>query len=376
MKAVLAAAMAAVALAVMPAVAMADVGQARTSGNGPGQKYDRNPSVVTDGAATYLFFARSQVQCNRLALPISPGCPDNIGYDLYYKKSLDGGRTYGPATFVAANPTGPAGPFYGRTISATATPDGVHVFWANGGTIGPVYHLFKATGSDSFTSPEVTPNTTPLIFNVWAVSRGSEVLLYSEEYDPTQSITARRYTASGPDLTPAGGPTDLPDTQDANIPKAFVDAGGTVRLTMVKPGEGGDYVTSSEDGLTFPPPVLAAPADEGAINWDPSLVQNAGGVYFLYFAPDDGNGRQRIAVTSSTDFVHWTATREVTPGQTGGTRYWDYWPVPVRRDNQVVLYYTSERGFTDGSGGKYPTGQGHVWTDPGFGGLDHLGATG
>lgn len=376
MKAVLAAAIAAVVLAVAPAVAMAEVGQARTSGNGPGQKYDRNPSVVTDGAATYLFFARSEANCNRLSTPVSPGCPDNISYDLYYKKSLDGGKTYGPATLVATNPTPGFGPFYGRTISAVATPDGVHVFWANGGTIGPVYHLFKPTGSDTFSSPEVTPNTTPLIFNVWAVSRGSEVLLYSEEYDPTQSITARRYTASGPTLTPAGGPTDLPDTQDANIPKAFVDSGGTVRLTMVKPGEGGDYVTSSQDGLAFPPPTLAAPADEGAVNWDPNLVQNAGGVYFLYYAPDDGTGRQRIAVTSSNDFVHWTATREISPGQTGGTRYWDYWPEPVLRGNQVVLYYTSERGFTDGSSGKYPTGQGHVWSDPGFGGLDHLGPLG
>ena len=376
MKAVLAAAIAAVAIAVTPAAALADVGQARTSGNGPGAKYYRNPSVVTDGAATYLFFARSELACDRLSLPPTPGCPDNLGYDLFYKKSLDGGKTYGPATLVATNPTGPAGPFYGRTISATATPDGVHVFWANGGSVGPVYHLFKPTGSDTFTSPQQTPGTSALIFNAWAVSRGQEVFLYSEEYNPTQEINARRYTASGATLTLTGGPTPVPDTQDANIPKAFVDRSGTIRLAVVKPGEGGDYVTSSADGLTFPPPVLAAPADEGAINWDPNVVQNAGGVYFLYFAPDKGTGSQRIGVTSSTDFVHWTATREITPGQTGGTRYWDYWPEPVLRGNQVVLYYTSERGFTDGSSGKYPTGQGHVWSDPGFGGLDHLGPLG
>jgi hypothetical protein len=377
MKAVLAVAIAAVALMAAPTLAMADVGQARTSGNGPANRYDRNPSVVADGAATYMFFARSELACNRLATPAGPGCPDNLGYDLYYKKSLDGGRDYGPATLVASNPTGPAGPFYGRTISATATPDGVHVFWASGGSVGPLYHLFKPTGSDTFGSPEQTPGTTPLIFNAWAVSRGQEVLVYSEEYSPTQAITARRYTASGATLTPAGGPTEVPGSNDANIPKAIVDRGGTVRLTMVKPAEGGDYVTSSADGLTFPPPALAAPADEGAIDWDPNLVQNAGGVYFLYFAPDHGNGSQRIGVTSSTDFVHWTATREVTPGQTGGVRYWDYWPEPVLRGNQVVLYYTSERGFTDGdSSTRYPTGQGHVWTDPGFGGLDHLGPAG
>jgi hypothetical protein len=375
MKVLFAAIAAAIVVSVSPTVAAADVGQARTSGNGPGQKYDRNSSVVTDGAATYLFFARSELQCNRLGAIVTPGCPDNLGYDLYYKKSLDGGKDYGPAVMVAANPTGPAGPFYGRTISATATSDGVHIFWASGGSVGPVYDIFKATGGDTFTSPQVTPGTTPTVFNAWAVSRGQDVYLYSEEYSPTQEITARHYTASGPDLTPAGGPTTVPDSSDANIPKAIIDNAGTFRLTMVKPSAGGDYVSSSTDGLTFSAPTLAAPADGGFINWDPNLVQNAGGVYFLYFAPDHGDGTQKIAVTSSNDFVHWTATREVTPGQTAGVKYWDYWPEPVRRDNQVVLYYTSERGFTDGAT-PYPTGQGHIWTTPGLGGLDHLGPAG
>jgi hypothetical protein len=375
MKVLFAAVLAAIVVLVSPTIAAADVGQARTSGNGPGQKYDRNSSVVTDGAATYLFFARSELQCNRLGTPVTPGCPDNIGYDLYYKKSLDGGKDYGPAVLVATNPTGPGGPFYGRTISATATADGVHIFWANGGSVGPVYHIFKATGGDAFTSPQVTPGASPVTFNVWSVSRGQEVFLYSEEYTTGQEITARRYTASGATLTPAGGPTTVPNSQDANIPKAIIDDSGTFRLTMVKPNQGGDYVASSSDGLVFSPPTLAAPPEQGFINWDPNLVQNAGGVYFLYFAPDHGDGTQKIAVTSSNDFVHWTATREVSPGQTGGVKYWDYWPEPVRRGNQVVLYYTSERGFNDAST-SYPTGQGHIWTTPGFGGLDHLGPAG
>ncbi|HEV2813892.1 MAG TPA: hypothetical protein VGW10_11630 [Solirubrobacteraceae bacterium] len=374
-KLLLVALVAALASLSVTATASAVVGQARTSGNGPGQKYDRNPAVVADGATTYLFFARSQVNCSRLPLPTAPGCPDNIGYDLYVKASPDGGKTFGPAQLVDTNPTGPAGPFYGRTISATATPDGVHVFWTNGGSIGPVYHYFKPTGSSTFTPREETPNTGMNVFNAWAVSRGSEVLLYTEECcGPLQGIYARRYTAAGPALTPAGGPTKVPGSEDANIPKAMVDDLGIVRLVMVKPAEGGVFVTSSADGLTFPPPVLAAPADEGAINWDPNIEQNAGGVYFLYFAPDDGTGRQRIGVTSSNDFANWSATREVSPGQTAGTPYWDYWPEPFRRGNQLVLFYTSERGFTDGETmSQYPTGQGHVWSNPGFGGSDHLG---
>ena len=55
-------AVAAVAMLAFAAPAHATVGQARTSG----PQYDRNPSVVSFGGTTYLFFARSQQDCNRL----------------------------------------------------------------------------------------------------------------------------------------------------------------------------------------------------------------------------------------------------------------------------------------------------------------------
>ena len=60
-------------LAAVPGRVEAVVGQPRTAG----PKYDRNASVVQDGSLTYLFFARSEVPCNRLA-----GCnPDNRSPD-------------------------------------------------------------------------------------------------------------------------------------------------------------------------------------------------------------------------------------------------------------------------------------------------------
>ena len=105
--------------------ASAAVGQNRTDG----PNYDRNPSVVQDGALTDLFFTRSQQPCDRLA-----GCDaDNSDYDLYLKQSANGGKDYGPEQLVATNPDGP-GNHYGRTIAATRAPDGtVLVFWASGG---------------------------------------------------------------------------------------------------------------------------------------------------------------------------------------------------------------------------------------------------
>src|ERR687893_2487165 len=109
---------------VAAAQASAGVGQSRTAGDAG--RYDRNPSVVQDGGLTHMFFARSQNPCNRLA-----GCnPDQEQYDLYRKTSSDGGKTYGPAQFVAANPDGPLS-HRGRTIAATRREsDGtVFVFW-------------------------------------------------------------------------------------------------------------------------------------------------------------------------------------------------------------------------------------------------------
>src|SRR3954447_1754705 len=87
------------AVLVAPAAASADVGLART---GTPDHYDRNASVVTDATGvTYLYFARSELPCNRLGMPPNPACPDQVGYDIFVKRSTDGGQDFGPATLVA-----------------------------------------------------------------------------------------------------------------------------------------------------------------------------------------------------------------------------------------------------------------------------------
>src|SRR3954451_3359620 len=116
--------------------ASAGVGQPRTAG-GAGS-YDRNATLVQDGAVTDMFFARSEGPCNRLA-----GCdPDNgQKYDMYVKTSTDGGKTFGPARLVAPNPEGMTD-YRGRTLAATRTADGtVYVFWADGGSQRQLYYV-------------------------------------------------------------------------------------------------------------------------------------------------------------------------------------------------------------------------------------------
>jgi hypothetical protein len=134
------------------------------------------------------------------------------------------------------------------------------------------------------------------------------------------------------------------------------------------------YVDSSADGLNWPAAEQLVVSQPGVSNWDPTLVQKPNGQYYLYHAPDaeQGAGSQRIAETKSNDFVRWTTPHEITPGKQGQTEYWDYWPEGFVRQNQIVLFYTSEREVNQGLT-RYPAGTGHIWTDPGFGGLDHLG---
>ena len=349
--------------------AAADVGQART---GNASQYDRNASVIRDTTGTtYLYFARSELPCNRLGATPNPACPDQVGYDMYVKRSTDGGQDFGPATLVAQNPFGPGPAFRGRTIAATATPDGVHVFWADGGSNNALYHAFKPNGQDTFTgNPQPMPEFGANVFNVEAVAVGSEVYVYTQE---NSDIKARSYAASGPTLNPDGGPTDV--EQGKSIPKAIVDVNGGCKMTMVDDSSYPQvdvYTDASADCLNWPSaarPVVTQPGS----NWDPQLTQKRNGEYYLFFAPDHtGAGeRQQVALTKSNDFVRWSAPHDLTPGRTARTPYWDYWPEGfVRGGDQVVLFYTSERRIKQ-DGVRTPTGVGHIWTTPGFGGLDH-----
>src|SRR3954447_23253982 len=173
----LAALVAAAAVLTCAAPAFGIVGQPRTGS----AKYDRDASVVESGGTTYLFFARSQQTCNRLTTPIPALCPDNLDYDLYYKVSSDGGKTFGPATLLDSNP-GPVF-FRGRTIAATATGDGVHVLWSNGANSidGSVYHYFAPGGGTSFSSREELADIPNDVFNAEAVGDGGRLFAYVQE---------------------------------------------------------------------------------------------------------------------------------------------------------------------------------------------------
>jgi hypothetical protein len=348
------------------AAAQATVGQPRTEG----PNYDRNPTLVQDGALTYMFFARSQQPCDRIDPdPLAACNPDNSQYDMYMKVSPNGGRDFGPDQLVATNPdtTTPLD-FYGRTLAATRTADGtVYVFWASGGNLQQLYYVAETGPDTGVFGPPQEVNDAPMVFNVEAIAVGDEIFLYTEELrvaPPTYGIYSRSFV---------GGVSDAPVlvAADRNIPKAIVDnqAPGVVRLTYVDATTYPDvrvHIATSPDGRNFvehPEPIVA----DGASNWDPALGQKPNGQYYLFYAPDNGDGRQRIGLTMSNDFIEWTEPHEISPGQTDGVNYWDYWPEPFVDNNQLKLFYTSERGWNQDS-----DGIAHIWSTPGQGGPNEL----
>jgi hypothetical protein len=244
----------------------------------------------------------------------------------------------------------------------------VLLFWADGGNTRELYKVEKPTGSDTFTSPSVVTGAGPT-FNVEAVTvsgQGSpRTYLYTEGAGSggygvyANAFTGDAVTATKLVMANRNIPKAIVDNQNGFVRLTYVDASGYPKVDV--------YVNSSPDGLNFGPERLVVAGGPNESNWDPNLVQKPNGQYYLHFAPDRqaGAGKQQVALTKSNDFVNWTEPHDLTPGQTGGTSYWDYWPEGFARDNQLTLYYTSERGFD-----AYPTGIGHIWTDPGFGGLD------
>ena len=128
-----------------------------------------------------------------------------------------------------------------------------------------------------------------------------------------------------------------------NLPKALVDRNGGFRMVMTDASAYPTvdvYASSSADGLIWTPPAPVV-HEAGVSHWDPMIAQRPNGRYYLYSAPDDeeGLGRQRIALTTSNDFVHWSATRTIAPGEKGGTKYWNYWPEGFVSGNQIILFY-------------------------------------
>jgi hypothetical protein len=309
-----------------------------------GQKYDRNPSVVVDpnGEDVWVFFARSQTNCDRLTTPDTcdpDQLPTNLPvpgvlYDLYARHSEDGGATFGPSFEVAPNPGVLMSGFRGRTVAATQTANGdIHVFWANGGSGDPVKHYRKDAAGTTFDPGTDLPGSH---FNVEAIADGADVLVYTERADGT-GIDVRRLAG-----TTYGPPEQVTESHDRHIPKVARDASGTYRMVSVS-GGGAVYRLSSDDGVAWGPQTATVAQSGSVRNWDPTIGQAPDGRFFLFHAPDQGDGSQRIEFRTSTDFADWSAPTVLTTGTQGASAHWDFWPEAAVIGGKLTVFYASER---------------------------------
>lgn len=306
-----------------------------------GSQYDRNAVAIVDRDTTWMLFARSQDDCNRLQ-----GCDaDNSNYDLYSMQSHDQGKTWTEPELVAANPGDPAEGnwFRGRTIAVAQTKPGTFfVFWTSGGITSPLYWL-SHTDKDGWS--QLTRQDGPY-FNATAATLGKTVFVYSENgidggigeqtFDPA--------TGTFSEATPIG---------TGAIPKVIVDKQHVVRMTTVDPATGTVSLASSADGWNWSTPKVVAEPHDSVTNWDPSLAQAPDGTYVLMYAPDHGDGNQSVAARVSRDFQSWSD--EITLSSPDG--WWDYWPTAVPSKSGVLGFATSEAPVGDS-----PAGTGHIWS--------------
>lgn len=315
-----------------------------------GDHYDRNSTILAAADGAYwMFFARSVDPCTRGVSGCgNGGNADNSPYNIFYMQSTDQASWSSPVQLSSRDGLSPA--FYGRTIAATQDSSGkIWVFWASGGSGGPVYYYTKTPNQ-----PWSAPNTLAdhNYFNVEAVTRGAELWLFYEDADGT-GIFSRRFVNGAWSAPYQAAPAGMA------IPKVYVD-NGTFYLSMAQAGSYpvvSDYVSASSDGITWTTPSVAAPAHDVVTNWDP-MISKQGNRLNLFFAPDTGDGAQHIAWTqSSPRGTSWPGTSvDLTTASYGATKWWDYWPEAVNIGGATYLTYTSERN-ADATG----SGPAHIW---------------
>ena len=320
-----------------------------------GDHYDRNPTFLKAADGTHwLFFARSQASpCVR-----QDGCPvDNTTYTIYYMTMPANGTTWSEPMELG-NRVGLSNDFYGRTIAATQDNAGrIWVFWTSGGNGGPLAYFVNVSGMANGSFEARQDLSDLLYFNAEALTTpdGRILVIYEETGNSpvVPGVYARTFTISDdpiPSLVAAGGPALI--GAGLNVPKAIVDE-GTFRVVMT---DATMYPTvpvklsSSTDGLTWTAPTTIATPAAGVSNWDP-MIFKVGSTYSVFYAPDLGDGTQRIEWRQSATIEGLAGEgRTVTAASYGTTEWWDYWPEAGLLGTDPVLFYTSEKnGATSGS---------------------------
>lgn len=289
-------------------------------------EYDRNPSIVYDGADYWLFYTKGD--------DVSTGGvrgtgynPDTDKYFVYYKtaSSIDG---LASAAETMLNKPRPAN-FDQRVVSATYYNGKIYAFVSSGqsGTDRSMYYYDYSGGS--WTGPTLLTSDNGGHINV--TSDASYAYIVWESSDGSADC----YTFDGTTLS------SKIDISTDNMPKITL-MGGTLYVVSIEDGTGDIEVYSASAGAS-PSFSAHSTAISGGGMYDPCIFNDGTGLYVVS-APYVGANDQQYLVQAYDAGASgsWSTSKQVTGGGYASTYWWDYWPAGYYDGSDLYLFFTTE----------------------------------
>jgi len=288
--------------------------------------YDRNPSFFEANNGTYwLLFVRSPTGSY-----IGHTCDSVNDYEVYYMTSTDGGVTWSAETKLAATTT------YQRGMAAFQDDTGkIWVFVSGPGPSSNIQYYSSTDGGSTWQGPNATGYNGSHV-DALQTSDNSIWVFYEDGGSGIEALKSTDYGATWANVTGIG------PAPDDGLPKAM-EADGKLYVVWCNWNVGGKaWYTTSTDGLTgttWDTPNLLVDLP-GTIMCDPVLHKDSMGIYWLFYAPWNATtDAQWIESLRSTDGVTWTERTQWTFPANG---LWDYWSEIHERNNDLLVFYTSE----------------------------------
>ncbi len=291
--------------------------------------YDRNPSIIHDGANYWLFYTKGD-QPAPAVRGVGGYDPDADSYVVYYKTAATlAGLTGAPETKLALSESARPTNFDQRVSSATYFNDKIYVFVSSGqsGTDRGLYYYEYSGGSWSgpFT---LIADATARGGHVNVTSDANHVYIVWESSDGSADC----YTWDGTTLS------SKIDISDDNMPKITL-MGTTLYVVSIEDGTGDIEVYSATAGAS-PSFSSHSTAIPGAGLYDPCIFNDGTNLYVVTAPYDGGNDQQWLIQTKYSG--SWATAKRVTYGGYDTTYWWDYWPCGYHDGTDAYLFFTTE----------------------------------
>ncbi|MFQ5748191.1 MAG: hypothetical protein ACE5H3_01905 [Planctomycetota bacterium] len=272
--------------------------------------------------------------------------------DIYFKRSPDGGTSWGPPVRLTTHPGSSLNP------SIACAGEGVFVAWFDDRGGIPRVWFRRSPDSGLTWGPEtlITPGARPGAFPAIAAWNASLHVVYVDGRSGDSEVWYVRSLDGGANWESAKRLSDKPHnswTPTAAVWKEHVYVGWTdTRHGLPTSGEEEYFKRSVDNGLTWTADTRLT--FDPANSWAPSLAASGSDVWFAWF--DDRDGNWEIYFKRSRDFgATWSPDRRLTrdggasvrPSLAVGDRglhliWWD------SRDGNEEIYWrtSSDRGRT------------------------------